>query len=284
LEEKIPIQEIKVKKKRIYTEEQKAKRAEYLKQWRKNNPERVKYLVERWRDEHREKVNESSKQHYLNRKEKKLAWGKEYYKENKDWITPRNKEYRDLHKDEAREYQKKYNLSLKIEALKLIGGCKCVICGDEDISHLTIDHVDGKGGYYRKIDGRSSGRLHQAIIREKLTEVELKNLQVLCWNHNSSRTREYLDLPFEKQTRSQRGRSKIWKEAFKFFGPCDCGISDLKFLTISHVHNDGAERRRNGESMGQALLIKFRKMGWPESLKEDFCLECWCCNCGRQYR
>lgn len=277
--------EIKIEKvKKIITEEEKKKKSEYLKQWRKDNPERVKYLQQRWRDEHREKVNESSKQHYLNRKEKKLAWGKKYYQENIDWIAPRNQKYRDSHKEETNLYHKNKNRNLKIEAFNLLGGCRCAICGDENLDHLTIDHIDGKGGQYRKNNEQTHGvrHIHRAIIKGSLTEVELKNLRVLCWNHNSSRTREYLDEPAKNRTISQAYRVKLWKETFNFFGPCACGIKELKFLTISHIHNNGAEERKNNKGMvGGNLIQKFRNLGWPGSLKEDYCLECWNCNCGR---
>jgi hypothetical protein len=47
----------------------------------------------------------------------------------------------------------------------------------------------------------------------------------------------------------------------------------------SYIKN--TERRRNGEGRGIRLLVDFRRQGWPESLKEDFCLECFNCNCGR---
>jgi hypothetical protein len=98
--------------------------------------------------------------------------------------------------------------------------------------------------------------------------------------------KEYLNLPLMEQSKDQKFRTKLHKEAFSFFGPCKtCGNNNLIYLTISHIHNDGAERRRNGEERGGAkLLQKFRNLGWPESLKEDFCLECFNCNCSRKFK
>lgn len=87
----------------------------------------------------------------------------------------------------------------------------------------------------------------------------------------------------KNRTYIQNYNIKIWEEAFLFFGPCRfCGQKDLQFLSISHIRNDGAEKRRNGETTGVGLLKKFRKMGWPESLKEDYCLECFNCNCSKR--
>jgi hypothetical protein len=91
-----------------------------------------------------------------------------------------------------------------------------------------------------------------------------------------------LNLPLEKQDKDQKFRIKLQKEAFNFFGPCKtCGDTNLTHLTISHIHDNGAEKRKNREGGGTKLLQKFRNLGWPESLKEDYCLECFSCNCSK---
>lgn len=218
---------------------------------------------------------------------------------NGDKIRERDRKYRQLNRDRINELQRKnyeknktnedrmnrkressrkFENNQKIKAFEMIGGCACSICGCTELSKLTIDHIDNSGCVERK----SGLRAIRAITTNKLSKEQLENLRVLCWNHNFARCREYLDLPYKQQTYGQRYATKLWKEAFKFFGPCSCGESDLKFLTISHIHNDGAKRRKEGEEVGIALLIKFRNRGWPKSLKEDFCLECANCNCSRK--
>lgn len=303
-----------IKKKVKQTEEERKRKAvELTRRWRKKNKdnpaikqqnkkanaeyykknrEEILQKSKNYRQENKVKVNEKDKKYYKNNigiikekrnrpeeKEKQKAWKKENYKKNKEKILIKSKEYNEAHKKERSEQQKNYHISQKIKAFDLLGGCKCLICANTNIKHLTIDHIDSSGSCDRK-NKLGTQSLQRAIINKKLTKEQLNNLRVLCWNHNCSRQREYLGLPHEKQTHSQKYRTELWNGAFNFFGPCACGHDNLKFLTISHIHNDGAERRKMGEQKGAALLAQFRQQGWPESLKEDFCLECYNCNCG----
>jgi hypothetical protein len=74
--------------------------------------------------------------------------------------------------------------SLKITAYKIISDkIECAKCGDTELTHLTIDHIDRGGSIQRK--RFSTGRdFYRAIIKGKLSDEELKNLRILCWNHN----------------------------------------------------------------------------------------------------
>jgi hypothetical protein len=222
---------------------------------------------------------ERNNRYCLEHKEEIKNQKKKYYEDNKEIIKERQKEYNLKNKEQVKGYNKGYRKNLKRKVFDTLGGCKCFLCGDNISGHLTVDHIDNTG-YIDKRIGLGAGNLYSSIVKGKYPQDKISNLRVLCWNHNLSRRREYLNVPSEDQTAAQRWQTKLWKEAFNFFGPCHCGISDLKFLTISHIHNDGAERKRNGEPRGGLiLLIKFRKLGWPESLKEDFCLECFNHNC-----
>jgi hypothetical protein len=172
----------------------------------------------------------------------------------------------------------KYGREVKINVLNMLGGCKCIICENSNLDQLTVDHLDNTGN----LDRKYRKNIYSSLGNSRYPLDKISNLRVLCFNHNAGRTRSYLDLSYEEQTYSQHQQTKLWKEAFLFFGPCKtCGESDLKFLTISHIHNDGAERRRNGEKKDTHLITQFRKLGWLSSLKQDYCLECWNCNCGR---
>jgi hypothetical protein len=55
-----------------------------------------------------------------------------------------------------------------------------------------------------------------------------------------------------------------------------CGESERKFLTIDHVNNDGAEKRRTyGKS-------KYRRWLSQQPKQPDIRTLCWNCNCGRR--
>jgi len=229
-------------------------------------------------------IKESKRKRYLLNKESVIAGSKEWYRNNKDYRINYLKEYRMKNDNIIKEKRAEKRKRTKIQAMEILGGCKCVICGDKNLSHLTLDHINNDGNLYRyerRFKNISGDKIYNHIVNGSVSEVELKDLRVLCYNHNCAQRREYLDLPRESQTKIQRKRTELWREVFTFFGPCHCGESELKFLTISHIHNNGAERRRNGEGTGVELIRYFQKLGWTQSLKEDFCLECWNCNCSR---
>jgi len=291
-------------------EESKQKARERSKKYYYEHKEKVKEYGETYRKENKEKIKERDKAYYEKNKEwinkqnaengktpksrarqkeyrarpenreRQNNYNKEYYEKNREKLIKHGQEYVSRNKEKTDKYQKWYNMDLKIRALNAIGGCRCAICGDSDLTHLTIDHIDSTGHIDKK-NGLYSTKLSQAIVKGRLTEDQLNNLRCLCFNHNCSRERGYLDLQESEMSRDQKYKAKLWKRALDFFGPCHCGESELKFLTISHVHNDGAERRRNGEGTSARILKKFNKMGWPEFLKEDYCIECYNHNCSR---
>jgi hypothetical protein len=282
-EEELKIKEKKQKKKeydKIYNEQNRERKKKYQKKYNKDNKEKINERQKVYRINNKDKIKIYNEVYYPNHKDQKSEYdkiyGKKYRQENKE----KCREYRENNKDKIKIRTKAWGSNLKKDVLNILGGCKCVVCGDENISHLTVDHKDNTGNLDRKL-GIYGGRLYSDIVNFRYPEDKIANLQVLCWNHNLSKRREFIDFSPEDQTTQQRYRTKLFKEALEFFGPCKCGVTELKFLSISHIHNDGAERRRNGERTGAALLSEFRKFGWQESLKEDFCLECFNCNCSK---
>lgn len=251
------------------------------------------------------------------KKEEKRVKRIAYYNKNKEKILNRNKIYGENHKEEIKKktkerhdlnpnkYKKRYNKEKKFkyynnnkdkinskrranysylrEKLLNILGNKCIICGITNSDFLTIDHINDNGAEERRKSGNSGTALVKHLNSLGWPEDYIKeNYQILCWNHNCTKThRKYFDIPSDQLNRRQRYLIKLWKEAFNFFGECSlCKEFNLKYLTIDHIHRDGAERRRNGERDSSGLLIQFRKQGWPESLKEDYRFLCYNCNCG----
>lgn len=272
---------------------------DYQKEYNRKNKEVISKTRSIYYENNRVTILEKCHMYYEENKENVKINTREYAEKNKDAIRIKSKLYRNKHakdikqnkisyynknRNEINKKCREYNLKIKIGAFNVLGGCECEICGDKNIKHLTIDHINENGNLERK-KGLSGSKLNNAIIKGELSEEQLSNLRVLCFNHNCSRSRGYLDPSMENLiNKRKRYSKKLWAEAFNFFGPCPCGVSELKFLTISHVHNDGAERRKNGEKDSSNLLAEFRKLGWPESLKEDYCLECFNCNCSRGNR
>lgn len=78
---------------------------------------------------------------------------------------------------------------------------------------------------------------------------------------------------------SQRVRD-LRTEVFNAYGHyCNCcGIDQYEFLTIDHVHNNGAEERREiGNNM--KIVRKIIEDGFPSGYQ----VLCWNCNAAKQY-
>jgi hypothetical protein len=84
-----------------------------------------------------------------------------------------------------------------------------------------------------------------------------------------------------KNGTKKRGYSRSWALNLKievmnaYGGICACcGESEIIFLTIDHINNDGAEKRRNGEPMGNTLYAKLKRLGFPKSEYQVLCMNC----------
>lgn len=265
----------------------------YYETKRKNNPQ-IRRKRSEMTDEELVIAHQKDKENYEKNKEKILKKERERREKNQEqlsklrkeryWKNPdksrrqKNESYK-RNSEKRRKYAIEYEARLRREFYDVLGQ-KCCVCGLTDMSKLTMDHINGNGRADREKNGGFSG-----IIRniKKMDDVEnyiKENFEVRCYNHNLGRRRGYLDLPPEKQTYGQKDQTKLWKEAFNFFGPCEkCGESDLKFLCIDHRNGGGTKERIGGGKFGVSLIREFRKQGWPESIKETYRFLCYNHNC-----
>lgn len=247
----------------------------------------------------KEKENNRCKEYYMNNREEIIKQKLDHNKENKERINTRRREYRleniESEREKARKiYHKtkdqtrnkrseraaKYRKQYKDKMFLHIGR-KCAFCGETDENLLTLDHIKQNGSEERKVFKSFIQMLRDIERRDWSVEYINENYQILCYNcHEAKDKRAYFDLPYSEKSYHQRYQHKLWKEAFEFFGPCElCGDKDLKHITIDHKLNNGAEMRKNGERQGSHLLSCFRKMEWPELLKDTYRILCWNCNC-----
>lgn len=103
---------------------------------------------------------------------------------------------------------------------------------------------------------------------------------VMCWwpaHSNSSYCEKHLKLLRESIKRRHR---KDKAAAFAHYGEkcAYCGDARQLFLTIDHIHDNGAEHRRtqrSGQNRGHDIYAWLRKMNYPEG----FQTLCYNCNC-----
>jgi len=271
-------------KKRESSARYRLKNKEKSKEYQLKNKDRLKEQKAKYQKENKAKIKEYDAEYYKKNKIKINEQTMIYYKENKDKIKEHSAKYYTKNKETFLTRNESHRKDLKYNMFNILGK-RCMICGEDRGKYLTFDHVHNDGGIKRKKFGHDFGELRDFKNRNWPAEEIKLNFQVLCWNHNLGKCREYLnENPLDLDV-PRRYRQKLWRQAFDFFGPCkECGETNLQFLTIDHIHNDGAERRRNGEKDSSSLLALFRKQGWPESLKEDYQILCFNHNCAKNLK
>jgi hypothetical protein len=321
-EYKSAYQKIWYKENKLKKKEQAAKRyqentEEYLarnKIWSDNNKEYVKEIKKEYRIKNAETIKVKNKIKYEKTKDdpEKKRKGEEYREKTKEQSKKRGKEYRKNNKDKIKikdqrwynerggkkktkknyiknkdRYQRleKERRKRYIDKLYDILGNKCAFCKKTDPILFTIDHIHNDGKEERKILHGSNGL---AIHLNRLgwpEEYIKERYQILCYNCNYSKNRrEYLNKLESDMTKKELKEFHLWQDAYKFFGRCEiCKETSLKYLTVDHRNNNGNLRRKiEKEPGGAQLLRRFELMGWPESLRLEYRLLCYNCNCGRQ--
>ncbi len=87
-----------------------------------------------------------------------------------------------------------------------------------------------------------------------------------------------------KRTRDYKARIKVL--CFNAYGGCRCvccGETQITFLSIDHVHNNGAEHRRTlgkhrGAGGGHSFYLHLKKNNWPPGYQ----VLCFNCQWGKQ--
>ena len=80
----------------------------YLKEYYKNNKEKLSKLHKKYQEKNKPTILEAHKEYHKNNKEKIKEGHNKYYNDNKEEIIVKQKEYYEEHKDERQEYWKKY--------------------------------------------------------------------------------------------------------------------------------------------------------------------------------
>ena len=93
---------------RKYREEHREKINENSRRWYQNNPKTHLERTNRWRDEHKEEVAETRKELYKNDSEKYKQKRREGYARNKEVEIERAKKYQREHPEETKERKRKW--------------------------------------------------------------------------------------------------------------------------------------------------------------------------------
>jgi hypothetical protein len=123
-----------------------------------------------------------------------------------------------------------------------------------------------------------------------MPSLEKKNCAI-CRECNNAKGREWrknnrekfnkysLERYFKNPKRSHeitnRSRVKVRIEMIQSYGGkcCNCGVDDIDVLDIDHVHNNGAEDRKNN-LYGYNLYRRLKKLNWPKNNYQLLCKNC----------
>ena len=236
---------------------------------------------------HKDLFKQNSKEYYKNNKEQIKQKSKKWYSENLDRGKETRRRYREKNVDKINEFFSRYrntehgkeiirktNKEYRKRVKEIVFnhyGNKCCVCGETQHEFLTIDHINNDGSSLRKNQGLGT-RLYSWLIRNKFPE----DYQILCWNHNCSKP--YTEPKQSKTAIANReSYQKLKKDAIYHYGQkCSCcGESDIRYLTIDHPENNGAEHRK---SMGTKVMYRWLKQN---NYPEGYGVLCFNCNSGR---
>lgn len=208
-----------------------------------------------------------------------------YYQRNAAHIKARNLAYYKRNAEKRKRDFKLRELRLKTTVTRHYGGgeSKCVLCGENRLGSLHIDHVDGGGKQHRKaIKKKGGGAFYNWLIKNGFPS----GYRTLCANcnwlsHLQTNSTKLSASPAAIAARHRTTRHKPIVVA-KLGGQCaTCPITDINLLTIHHTNHDGADHRRT---------IAKGKGGWPFYVRliesNDFTgleLRCFSCNDAEEY-
>jgi hypothetical protein len=83
------------------------------------------------------------------------------------------------------------------------------------------------------------------------------------------------------RTKGRINRLRHWNKVLEHYGAqcACCSEKEPIFLTVDHIHNDGAQHRRL--SGGRMKAEKLWKWLVDNEFPEGFQILCWNCNCGK---
>ncbi len=205
--------------------------------WYVNNKDRTNQNISEYRTKNKEGIKQKRKQNYL---------------ENRDIIKAKSKLYKDA-------------IKLKVISIYTNGKNQCVECHNEDITCLTLDHVNENGAEHRKQIKLSGNGMYLWVIKNNYPKI----FQVLCMNCNYRKHfiyKNYRISPIKLDVIGHYSNNRMMCAS--------CNEADTRVLTIDHVNGDGSIHREQHKLKPGLLSYKWMKRNeYPESF-QVLCFNC----------
>lgn len=130
--------------------------------------------------------------------------------------------------------------------------------------------------YTKRCPNCLQNKLLTAFHKDNATK---SGLTVYCKDCKKKQQREYRRGNSEKVALAQKRMIGVLKrEVLTYYGngklACvRCGFSDIRALSIDHIHGGGTKMRRKGEVGGWAWYYKLRSQDYPEGY-QTLCMNC----------
>lgn len=100
-------------------------------------------------------------------------------------------------------------------------------------------------------------------------------------NHTGRRADTHCSLCLRIRDKIRGQKAKVAVMSYYGEGKCACcGEKEIAFLTLDHINNDGALRRKNGQPGGITLFRWLQSHGFPSLPLQVLC---WNCNAAKYY-
>ena len=146
-----------------WSERKKTYQKEYYKKWYQENKDHILELSKQWSQKHPEK-----------RREAVLKWYRSHREEAIKSASKRNQSERGI------ICRKECSKRIKLNVLTYYGNgiAKCVLCGHDRLTSLSIDHINGGGCKHLRESRIMGGQFYRWLIKNNYPE----GFRTLCMN------------------------------------------------------------------------------------------------------
>jgi hypothetical protein len=124
------------------------------------------------------KMDEYHTQYYQKNKESILEKQHARYRRNRSSLIQKSIQYKKDNPEKSKVWYRNRDEKLRNSFLEMYGG-RCVCCGETEPTFLTIDHVQGQVGVFKK-------EASSTAMRKAIKNYDPTHYRILCMNCNSA--------------------------------------------------------------------------------------------------